>query len=314
MKSRVEVTILFLLVFVLMSACTATTGNEPSANELLDTKPDMPLADTAVPSTLTPGTNEDTAVAAESDTTTNLAAIQGMQIMLLESFPVQVNVAIFGMLPDGCTSLGAIDIEQNGNTFDITVHTVRPKGMMCTQVVSEFEESISLDVVGLKAGTYTVNVNGMSDTFTLDVDNGSANEEASELSEVDLQELLRQTLTMALVDQSIPDYGLLAGQPNIVLSNEGIDPDMLPTLPGVDLVVMSPAEIQKQADEDGDFLYLRFDEITAVSATTARVSLSSFWAVAKTSDMLYLSGGGFAVEFTRTADGWQGEISLQWIS
>jgi hypothetical protein len=33
------------------------------------------------------------------------------------------------------------------------------------------EEMIGLGVVGLKAGTYTVDVNGVTGTFTLDVDN-----------------------------------------------------------------------------------------------------------------------------------------------
>jgi hypothetical protein len=34
-----------------------------------------------------------------------------------------------------------------------------------------FEETIALDVYGLPAGTYHVNVNGIDDTFTLEVDN-----------------------------------------------------------------------------------------------------------------------------------------------
>jgi inhibitor of cysteine peptidase len=42
---------------------------------------------------------------------------------------------------------------------------------MCTQIVVPFEESIPLDVVGLPAGTYTVDVNGVTGSFTLDVDN-----------------------------------------------------------------------------------------------------------------------------------------------
>jgi len=34
-----------------------------------------------------------------------------------------------------------------------------------------FEEVIPLDVAGLHAGTYIVDVNGMMESFTLDVDN-----------------------------------------------------------------------------------------------------------------------------------------------
>jgi inhibitor of cysteine peptidase len=42
---------------------------------------------------------------------------------------------------------------------------------MCTQALVPFEESIDLDVRGLPAGTYTVDVHGETATFTLDVDN-----------------------------------------------------------------------------------------------------------------------------------------------
>ena len=40
------------------------------------------------------------------------------------------------------------------------------------QVLVDFEEVIALQVVGLPAGTYTVDVNGVKGTFTLTVDNG----------------------------------------------------------------------------------------------------------------------------------------------
>jgi inhibitor of cysteine peptidase len=42
---------------------------------------------------------------------------------------------------------------------------------MCTQALVPFEERVDLDVQGLPAGTYTVDVNGISDTFTFDADN-----------------------------------------------------------------------------------------------------------------------------------------------
>jgi len=45
---------------------------------------------------------------------------------------------------------------------------------MCAEVLVPFEETTSLDVVGLPAGVYTVNVNGVSDTFEFTVDNAMA--------------------------------------------------------------------------------------------------------------------------------------------
>lgn len=94
--------------------------------------------------------------------------------MLLESFPIQVRVAARGYLSDSCTEIREITKERDGNTFQITITTSRPADKMCPQVIVPFEEAISLYVVGLPAGVYTVEVNGVSDTFEFTVDNALA--------------------------------------------------------------------------------------------------------------------------------------------
>jgi hypothetical protein len=130
-----------------------------------------------------------------------------------------------------------------------------------------------------------------------------------------MAELIRLTLERALIAQEIPDYTLLtADREEIVLSTENINAALVPELEGVNLVVLAPEEIQAQANEEGDFLYLKFEEITAVSPTEVRVALNNIWMRAEDSEMVYLSGGGFLIEYTKTADGWQGEITSSWIS
>ena len=100
-----------------------------------------------------------------------LARVEEIQIMILESFPVQVNVVARGNLPDGCTTIDQIEQERQGDTFVVTITTVRPADQACTEALVPFEEVISLEVGGLEAGTYTVEVNGVRDTFELAVDN-----------------------------------------------------------------------------------------------------------------------------------------------
>ena len=139
-------------------------------------------------------------------------------------------------------------------------------------------------------------------------------EDATGLSDEDRAELIRLTLERALVAQEIPDYALLPDPNNVVLSTENVDPTLVPSLRGIDLEVMTPAEIQERADGEGDFLYLRFDEITPRSADEVIVRLSNTWAVATASEQGYLSGGGFAVEYSRDGDGWSGEVTELWIS
>ncbi len=102
--------------------------------------------------------------------TTGLASIDEIDILILELFPVQINVIASGNLPDPCTEIYEVLQEREGDTFFITIKTYRSPGF-CIQVLALFEEIIPLDVYGLPAGTYTVDVNGVQATFDLEVDN-----------------------------------------------------------------------------------------------------------------------------------------------
>jgi len=99
-----------------------------------------------------------------------LAPVDEIDILILESFPVQINVIARGNLPDPCTEISEVMKEREGDTFFITIKTYRYPGF-CIQVLAPFEEIIPLGVYGLPAGTYTVDVNGVQGTFDLEVDN-----------------------------------------------------------------------------------------------------------------------------------------------
>lgn len=115
-----------------------------------------------------------------------LAVVERVEVLLLESFPVQVHVLVQGDLPDGCTTLAEWSVSREGNAFRVTLPTARPKDAICTQALVSYEVTIPLDVAGLSAGTYTVTVNDSkgtdgaganSATFTLVVDNVAVNEQ-----------------------------------------------------------------------------------------------------------------------------------------
>lgn len=100
-----------------------------------------------------------------------VANVENIDILTLESFPVQIHVIAEGHLPDGCTEIDEIKTETDGNTFNINITTKRPKEAICTQAIESFTETIPLEVQGLSAGNYTVNVNGVNGSFELAVDN-----------------------------------------------------------------------------------------------------------------------------------------------
>lgn len=100
------------------------------------------------------------------------AVVESLEVLLMESFPLQARAVVSGYLPDGCTELVEISVERQDNEFILTLTTRRPSGdVMCTQALEFFEESISLDIEGLEAGTYTVIAQEQQAQFTLDVDN-----------------------------------------------------------------------------------------------------------------------------------------------
>ncbi len=107
----------------------------------------------------------------EGDYIYSTANVESIQIVTLESFPVQIQVIAEGYLPDGCTEVDKVTIEREGNTFTVNISTKRPKDAICTQEIVPFNETTPLDVQGLKAGNYTVNVNGVTESFELSVDN-----------------------------------------------------------------------------------------------------------------------------------------------
>ncbi len=99
-----------------------------------------------------------------------LAPVESMNIMMLESFPLQINVLINGYLPNPCYQITRIEKNQEGNTFYIKVF-MKHNGLICIQTIKPYEETVALDVYGLIAGTYQIDVNGVTDSFFLDVDN-----------------------------------------------------------------------------------------------------------------------------------------------
>ena len=102
--------------------------------------------------------------------TIDLASVDEIDILILESSPVQINVIAKGNLPDPCTEISEVLQEKEGNTFFITIKTYSSSGF-CIQVLAPFEEIIPLEVYGLPAGIYTVDVNGVQATFDLTIDN-----------------------------------------------------------------------------------------------------------------------------------------------
>lgn len=113
------------------------------------------------------------------DLTLKDANVESITVNKQESFPVQVSVTAEGKLRNGCEEIYDVSSRQQGNTFYVQLRSSQPKDKACTQVVRDFSETFPLDVQELSAGTYTVDVNGVTSTFTLEQDNTVEAQEGS---------------------------------------------------------------------------------------------------------------------------------------
>ncbi|MCH7745740.1 MAG: hypothetical protein IIC84_06680 [Chloroflexi bacterium] len=147
----------------------------------------------------------------------------------------------------------------------------------------------------------------------IDGTEGALNEEPVAANS-ETAKIIELVLNWALVEQRIPDFGLLDDQQNIILSLENIDAELVPQLPGINFILLSPDEIQRRADEDGDFLRLSFQHLS-VSDSRAEVVIENSWAVGKDSRVGYLSGGGCTLEFHKEGGAWVlGDSMACWIA
>jgi len=95
------------------------------------------------------------------------AQVNTIEVSVTNSVPPKAAVTVRGVFPDGCTRISRVSQARNGSTILVEVLTERFAHQDCAQTSVPFEETIALDVAGLPAGTYSVDVNGVTGTLTL---------------------------------------------------------------------------------------------------------------------------------------------------
>ncbi len=141
---------LLLAFFVGVSTPVATSG--PVANEPVIVEVPAQAAPTPVP----PG---DSGQAAEPQMHV-LAVVESVDALLLESFPVQIQLQVRGYHPDGCEAPVQVEQRRDGNNVYVELYRVLPAAVMCPMVLQPLDRTVSLDG-GFEPGTYTIDVNGV---------------------------------------------------------------------------------------------------------------------------------------------------------
>lgn len=126
-------------------ATLTPSGDDPVSSD--DPAPESPY-----PSPLEPIPGEENMVRGE-------VFIESTDILILESFPIQVMVSVSGSLPTPCHNLRAEIAEPDEqNRIMIDLHSLADPEQICIQVLQPFESSLPLG--SFEAGTYSVWVNG----------------------------------------------------------------------------------------------------------------------------------------------------------
>jgi inhibitor of cysteine peptidase len=95
------------------------------------------------------------------------AVTTSVDVLILESFPVQVHARLTGELGDACTELLPITQTRNGNRVRLTVQSQRPRDAVCAQVLRAFDEVVAL-AGPFPPGDYVLEVNDVATAFTVD--------------------------------------------------------------------------------------------------------------------------------------------------
>lgn len=91
--------------------------------------------------------------------------IDSVEVLLLESAPVQVVVNVRGSQPDGCEFPAITEEQRDGNAITLEIYREVPLAAMCPAVLVIYEDSINLGT--FEPGAYTVTVNGVTVAFEI---------------------------------------------------------------------------------------------------------------------------------------------------
>jgi hypothetical protein len=115
--------------------------------------------------------------------------------------------------------------------------------------------------------------------------------------------------------EAIP--GTLVGQEDmknpLIVSTQNIRHEWVPVSNGLELRFLTEAQIQRKADNQGDFMYVHI-KFLKESPKCSALEVSYIWKVGKHSRMGYLSGGGRTYEFRKRSGKWEMKSIGGWIS
>jgi inhibitor of cysteine peptidase len=91
-------------------------------------------------------------------TVRSITVITAVDIIVLESFPMQVQLHISGEHADGCDLPVTVEQRREGNTVTVTVYRELPIDLLCPMILLPYEYTIPLEG-SFEPGDYVFRVN-----------------------------------------------------------------------------------------------------------------------------------------------------------
>lgn len=97
-------------------------------------------------------------------------SVESILVETIDSFPIEATVKVSGIQDDACP--GTYHMSQNihSNTIDLDLTRTR-EDVKCVPIKTKFQETFPIDILDLKKGTYTVNLQNATAEFVLSIDN-----------------------------------------------------------------------------------------------------------------------------------------------
>lgn len=152
--------LVFLLALTLLSACSGTQAIQPKnpsyPNQLsypnAPSYPNQPATNTPIPQPYSPQPGDVTLSRSE-------VYLDSTDLLVLESYPVQIMLNLKGSLPTPCHQLRVMaNPPDEQNRVQVEVYSVADPARICAQVLEPLDANINLG--SFPSGHYTVWVNG----------------------------------------------------------------------------------------------------------------------------------------------------------
>ncbi len=153
-----KITAIAVLVF-LVAACGEAGGaggaSQPSTTAPTTTSPDTPT-----------DSGQSTTTTVPVGGVKGEAFVDAVDLLFLESYPVQVHASIRGSLPTPCHTLDwTLGQPDPGGRISLDVYSRYDPAQVCAQVLQPFEETISIGA--FTSGSYVLVVNGVEYPFDI---------------------------------------------------------------------------------------------------------------------------------------------------